>query len=290
MAVYRSKRFRIFISSPIEELTEERAGVEELLRSPEIFNPIRVENLPASGDASRRVCLREVAEADAIILILKARYGFVPEENNPKGLSVTHLEYHEARRLNKPVFAFLFEEAQPEPELASFIQELSNFDKGVYRKKWSTTVELAEAALRALFYWIARRAKEIGSEEVQQQVTSEIDRYPNIGLLPVVADPATFEDRTVQSWHETLLDQLRLHCTRRLLPTPYLVDQQQQGNAQPTLSLRVRPASQVGRFELAIEVLDPQQESSFPGPVKFDAALTDEGARFEAQCCLAFVL
>jgi len=151
-------RYSIFISSTIEDLSAARAEVDEELRATDIFEPIRVENLPASEETSRRVCLREVGAADAIVLILKERYGFVPELNNPENLSVTHLEYREAKRLNRPVFAFFRNGAQPEPELASFIREVSNFDEGVLRKNWSTTGELREAVRRALLFWIARRA------------------------------------------------------------------------------------------------------------------------------------
>jgi len=42
--------------------------------------------------------------------------------------------------------------------------------------------------------------------------------------------------------------------------------------------------------ELEIGVVDRQQESLLPPPVRLDAALTDEGARFAAQCSLAVVL
>ncbi|MFH1739275.1 MAG: DUF4062 domain-containing protein [bacterium] len=283
-------RYRIFISSTIDDLAAARAGVEEELRAMEIFDPILVENLPASGEASRRVCLREVAEADAIVLILKDRYGFVPDADNPEGLSVTHLEYREAKRLMKPVFAFLLDGAQPQPALASFIQEVSDFDQGVLRKKWSTTGELREAVRRALLFWIARRAREIGSDQAKQQAARELERHAKFGRFPVVSDRESFQDDAQQSWRETLLDQLRVDCRRRLLPAPYLRVQSHQDDHQSGLSLEVRAASPSGRLALLVGLIDRPDDSSLPGPVEVDAALTVEGARFAAQLCLAFVL
>ena len=282
--------YSIFVSSTIEDLSEARAGVEEELRDTEIFEPIRVENLPASEETSRRVCLREVGEADAIVLILKNRYGFVPEANNPEHLSVTHLEYREARRLNKPVFAFLLDGAQPEPELASLIQEVSDFDEGVLRKKWSTTAELREGVRRALLFWIARRARETGSEGTQQQAASELGRDPKFGRLRVASEREPLQGRADQGWHETLLDELSRECRRRLLPTLYLEDQRPEGSEEPALIVRVRPDSHVGRIDLEIGLIGRQQAPTLLPRVELDAALTDEGARFAAQCSLAFVL
>ena len=43
------------------------------------------------------------------MLILAWRYGFQPEDDNPKKLSITHLEYEEAVRLKKPCLAFLLD-------------------------------------------------------------------------------------------------------------------------------------------------------------------------------------
>lgn len=283
-------RYSIFISSTIEDLSEARAGVDEELRRVEIFEPIRVENLPASEEASRRVCLREVNQADAIVLILKDRYGFVPEKNNPGRLSVTHLEYREAKRLKKPVFAFLLDGALPEPDLASLIQEVSDFDEGVLRKKWSTTTQLREAVRRALLFWIARRARQTGSTEIQQQAATELGGDPKFGRFPVVIERELLPGPTNESWHNTLLDELARECRRRLLPTPYLEGQRPEGSENSALIVKIWPNSDDTRIDLNIRLTGHDESPTLPLPAELDSALTEDGARFAAQCSLAFML
>ncbi len=283
-------RYNIFISSTIDDLKEARAGVDQELQEMEIFEPVRVEKLPASEETSRRVCLREVADADAVVLILKERYGFVPEGNNPDKLSVTHLEYREARRLKKPVFAFFADGAQPETQLSSFIRELSDFDEGVLRKKWITTRELRDAVRRALLFWIARSARETKSRESQQKAESALSRDAKFGRLLIVSDPASLQDYRLQSWRRILLEQLFRDCKHKLLPTPNLIeDQELRPGDGPVLSLRIRTSSQPGRLDLAVSVADHPQ-LFLPGPLELDAALTEDGARFAAFCSLALVL
>ena len=58
-------------------------------------------------------CLADVAECDYYVLILAWRYGYQPEDDNPRRLSITHLEYEEALRLKKPCLPFLLDPDAP---------------------------------------------------------------------------------------------------------------------------------------------------------------------------------
>jgi tetratricopeptide (TPR) repeat protein len=282
------RKFTIFISSTIEDLREERLGIDQELRFLEVFEPVRVEILPASEETSRHVCLREVAEADALVLILKDRYGYVPQTNNPDRLSVTHLEYREAKRLNKPVFVFILDGAQSEPELASFIQEVSDFNEGVLRKKWRTTLELCDAARRALLYWIAKRARETKSDETHRQAQIALGRDAKFSRLAIVLEIAHQENQIEHSWCGTLFEQLAHDCQRRYLPTPQVIQQRLGCHDMPSLGLQISVSMLAGRMDLSVQVID--QELPIPAPLIIDAAVTDEGARFAARCSLALVL
>jgi hypothetical protein len=55
-------------------------------------------------------CIAEVRESDVYILIVGHRYGFVPENHDR---SITELEFDEARKLKKPVFAFILSDDAP---------------------------------------------------------------------------------------------------------------------------------------------------------------------------------
>lgn len=281
--------YKIFVSSTIDDLEEERAAVDQEIEATEIFAPIQVERLPASDETSRSVCLREVGEADAIVLILKDRYGFVPK-SSIENLSVTHLEYREAKRLNKPVFAFILDGIQPEPKLASFIQEVSDFDEGVLRKKWTNAQDLRIEVRRALLCWVARLARQ-GKSEDAKQVATQLERQFTFGRLPMMIIPSGSTLYSAnQVWNDTLLGQLSWDCKQRLLPTPDLIDGSIQDNNVAGLKICVLPAVQAGRIEIRVEIIDQHHVQPILTPVELDAALTDEGARFVAQCTLALVL
>ena len=51
--------------------------------------------LPDS-DTVRDSCLEDVSQCDLYVLISGHRYGFQPTEDNPEGLSITHLEFRRA--------------------------------------------------------------------------------------------------------------------------------------------------------------------------------------------------
>jgi Domain of unknown function (DUF4062) len=67
---------------------------------------MRYFNAQATGTASSN-SLERVAQADVVILLIAWRYGSVQSD----GLSITHQEYREAVRLNKPILAFLADKA-----------------------------------------------------------------------------------------------------------------------------------------------------------------------------------
>ena len=66
-------RYVVFISSTVQDLVDARKAVECSLASAEVFEPRRVENLPAQDGPSRAVCLDEVRTSDAVILIIGQR-------------------------------------------------------------------------------------------------------------------------------------------------------------------------------------------------------------------------
>ena len=62
--------------------------------------------LPDS-DTVRQSCLDDVGACDLYVLILGHRYGFQPPEDNPEGLSITHLEFRRAAECGIPRVALL---------------------------------------------------------------------------------------------------------------------------------------------------------------------------------------
>ena len=99
---------KIYISSTLKDLTAERAAVTEALNG-----CATVHSYTASEDRVIKSCLDDVAKCNIYVGILGLRYGYISPDTteNPKGLSVTHLEFEEAGRLGRPRFLFLKSEA-----------------------------------------------------------------------------------------------------------------------------------------------------------------------------------
>ncbi len=95
---------RVYVSSTITDLTEERRAVLDWLR--QARHHAVDSYLPDSGTL-RQSCLDDIGTCDVYVLILGHRYGFQPVDDNPEGLSITHLEFREAGKRGIPRVALL---------------------------------------------------------------------------------------------------------------------------------------------------------------------------------------
>ncbi len=102
---------KVFVSSKQDELAAERAALTEALRSPEWDN-FTFEWSGAFSDSARDVYLKQVAEANAYLGVFYKSYS-----------QPTVDEYHEARRLGKPILVYLKDCAKREDALMKFITE-----------------------------------------------------------------------------------------------------------------------------------------------------------------------
>jgi hypothetical protein len=98
-------RKKVYVSSTFKDLEEHRSAVKATLERAG-FDVECMEKYPAFDERPKDKCLADVAECDYYVLILAWRYGFQPEDDNPRRLSITHLEYEEAVRLQKLVSHF----------------------------------------------------------------------------------------------------------------------------------------------------------------------------------------
>ena len=100
--------FTVFISSTAIDLGAHRKKVEEaLLRLEQL--PVEMETFGAKPDDSVSTCRRLAAEADAVVVVVAHRYGWVPsaEQGGDGTKSITWLEAEAALAHDRPVFAFL---------------------------------------------------------------------------------------------------------------------------------------------------------------------------------------
>ena len=95
---------KVYVSSTIADLESERRAVLDWLR---LARHQAVDSYLPNSEAVRGNCLDDVAECDLYVLILGHRYGFVPPDGNPEGLSITQLEFRRAGECGIPRIALL---------------------------------------------------------------------------------------------------------------------------------------------------------------------------------------
>jgi hypothetical protein len=95
---------RVYVSSTVAHLTEERRAVLDWLR---LARHQAIDSYLPDSDTVRDSCLEDVASCDLYVLIVGHRYGFRPPQDNPEGLSITQLEFRRAGQCGIPRVALL---------------------------------------------------------------------------------------------------------------------------------------------------------------------------------------
>lgn len=115
------RRLKVFISSTVYDLKDERKYVRDLLEGYRKARGIRFTCLasdhpdfPISGRDradlhSYDICLKKLRECQYAIFLLKTRYGKPIVKDQDRHISITHMEYLEAKRIAIPRFVFLHE-------------------------------------------------------------------------------------------------------------------------------------------------------------------------------------
>ncbi len=182
---------RVFISSTMRDLVNERAEVVDRLRRSN-YEPVHAEQLEPTGEDSWLRIQREIEGADVFVLILGESYGWIPHPESD-GRSVTELEYLEAQRCGLPVLAFfkrLAYDVERESDAAvrrdAFRARVSSWDGGVFRGEFSLAMDLAESVARAISTILTNsfrdliRARRTTQLESRDTVTRATHPFPHI--------------------------------------------------------------------------------------------------------------
>jgi len=107
---------KVYISSSYQDLVDHRAAVDRTLRRMG-HDVIGMEQYIAEGSKPVDRCKADVRAADAYVIIVAWRYGYVPDRTAlpPDGRSITEIELAEAQASGKPVLAFLLDPEAPWP-------------------------------------------------------------------------------------------------------------------------------------------------------------------------------
>jgi Domain of unknown function (DUF4062)/Tetratricopeptide repeat len=95
---------KVYVSSTIADLKRERQVVLDWLR---LARHQAVDSYLPNSETVQDSSLDDVAGCDLYVLIVGHRYGFVPADGNPDGLSITQLEFRRAGKCGIPRVALL---------------------------------------------------------------------------------------------------------------------------------------------------------------------------------------
>ena len=123
----------IYLSSTYEDLKEYRRVVFDALRKSG-YQVIAMEDYVATDQRPVDKCLKDVEQADIYVGLFAFRYGYIPppQHNNPKGLSITELEFRRAEALGKPCLIFVVNDTTAWPRV--FDDAYISEDKGEHIK------------------------------------------------------------------------------------------------------------------------------------------------------------
>jgi hypothetical protein len=107
---------KVYVSSTIADLEAERQAVIDWLVAAQ-HQPVH--SYRPNSDTVHDSCLDDVDACDLYVLILGHRYGFQPPDNNPEGLSITHLEFRRAGQSGIPRIGLL-RTSIPDARLSDF--------------------------------------------------------------------------------------------------------------------------------------------------------------------------
>jgi hypothetical protein len=170
------------------------------------------EDFRSQPRSSQVACLDGVRQSAAVVLIVGTGYGAL----QPSGLSATHEEYREARE-SRPVFAFIRQGVEREPDQRRFLEEVQAWDTGMFREGFSSPEELRGKVVGAVHNWeVNLAAGPLDPKELLARALANLpdDRYGSrvqtptfvlalaVGPTQAVLRPSELESRSL---HDDIL-------------------------------------------------------------------------------------
>ncbi len=185
---------RVFISSVMEGYDTFRSAAGEGVRRAGCV-PVQAEDFAASSISPRNACLDGVRSADAVVLLLGSRYGWIA----PSGISATEEEYNEARRTHKRIFVFLEDVASREPRQEDFVKKVQDYIGGHWRKVYSEPqdlIRLIPEAISAEDLISAQTSEHVMAEKLTESLLSKPPESQGIVWLKIVWSTLRYEEVT----------------------------------------------------------------------------------------------
>lgn len=136
---------RVFVSSLVGGMEEFRQTARQAIQTMDC-TPMMCEDFGARPYSSETACIHEVEQSEIYLLILGEKYGYV----TPDGISVTQTEFRAAKETGKPILAFIQTVDSRGERQQSFLQEVEDYQDGVFRSSFTSVLELNNGIIAAL--------------------------------------------------------------------------------------------------------------------------------------------
>ncbi|MFV3338783.1 DUF4062 domain-containing protein [Pseudomonas sp. NY15349] len=154
---------KVFVSSVVSGFEQYRAAARKAITLLG-HTPVMCEDFGARPYSSQHACMTEVDQADVVVLILGANFGYQTET----GESVTQQEFRRAKASGKPILAFL-ETVEMEERQKAFSWEVSDYLDGLFRVTFSDQYQLSDGIVQGLNQMSVNR-KAISEQEFVQRL------------------------------------------------------------------------------------------------------------------------
>ena len=154
---------KVFVSSVVSGFEQYRAAARKAITLLG-HTPVMCEEFGARPYSSQHACMTEVDQADVVVLMLGANFGYQTET----GESVTQQEFRRAKALGKPILAFL-ETVEMEERQKAFSWEVSDYLDGLFRVTFSDQYQLSDGIVQSLNQMSVNR-KAISEQEFVQRL------------------------------------------------------------------------------------------------------------------------
>jgi len=173
----------VFVSSVQKELEDERLIVQNLVNTDAFLSayctPVLYELEPASPDKALEGCLQSLDGCQVYLLIIGIEYG-----TPVGGLSITHAEYHRAKKRKLPILAFIKGDRSVKRDNGT-LKLLAELDAdGPKYKRFGNVIELQKEVRAALVKLLADKfgiAPSSDEDKIAQQTieaTSSFESQP----------------------------------------------------------------------------------------------------------------
>lgn len=135
---------KVFVSSVVGGFEQYRAVARKAITLLG-HTPVMCEDFGARPYSSQHACMTEVDQADVVVLILGANFGYQTET----GESVTQQEFRRAKASGKKILAFL-EAVEMDERQKAFSWEVSDYVDGLFRVTFSDQYQLSDGIIQSL--------------------------------------------------------------------------------------------------------------------------------------------